>query len=275
MKALSSNYQSREDAESIAKVESLLNNVVQMCIAREREVHAIIKGARSFARRPAAQPCTRMPLSRCYLPPPCRNGRPARRLLPCSCRRQRRRRCCRRHLCRPRSSAAGRPGPHANAATPSSLLSSLLPSTPKPPKAELTAAVKQVERDAAYPEDEHAHEARVRSLGADIDRSKGEIGQLRSASESAGAQHEALRERARSASAAHDAATAELAVLEPNKRHQLSLYAHISKMSWHFEKESTVAGIVSDPKTGDIRQFEFNPRTLSHFDIVNRLWDLV
>lgn len=62
---------------------------------------------------------------------------------------------------------------------------------------------------------------------------------------------------------------------EPNKRHQLSLYAHITKVSWHFEKAQLVSGTVSDPGTGDIRPFEFDPAAMTQFEVVNKLWDLL
>lgn len=62
---------------------------------------------------------------------------------------------------------------------------------------------------------------------------------------------------------------------EPTKRHQISLYAHITKVSWHFEKQDMVSGTVSYPNTGDIRPFEFDPKNMSQFQVVNTLWDML
>ena len=55
-------------------------------------------------------------------------------------------------------------------------------------------------------------------------------------------------------------------------RHQLSLYAHVSTITWQFERHpQRVAGTVSDP----LRAFDFDPLTTSSFDIANALWDLM
>lgn len=59
------------------------------------------------------------------------------------------------------------------------------------------------------------------------------------------------------------------------RRHQLSLYAHISKITWHFDKQDRVAGTVSSGPGGDLRKFELDPQELGEFDIVNALWDMM
>lgn len=56
-------------------------------------------------------------------------------------------------------------------------------------------------------------------------------------------------------------------------RHELSLYAHISKINWQFDK-GRIAGAVSDPASGDIRQFDIPPDTPA-FAVTNRLWKLI
>ena len=58
-------------------------------------------------------------------------------------------------------------------------------------------------------------------------------------------------------------------------RHQLSLYAHISKVTWHFDKRDKVAGTVSNTSTGDICKFELDPQELGEFEIVNQLWEMM
>jgi kinetochore protein Spc24 len=49
------------------------------------------------------------------------------------------------------------------------------------------------------------------------------------------------------------------------------LYAHVSKITWQFEKRNRVAGTVSNP----LRVFDFDPAAMSDFDITNALWDLM
>ena len=58
-------------------------------------------------------------------------------------------------------------------------------------------------------------------------------------------------------------------------RHQLSLYAHVSKISWEFGAGGRVAGTVSDPVSTDLRHFDLPEGSLSQFEMTNALWDLV
>jgi hypothetical protein len=58
-------------------------------------------------------------------------------------------------------------------------------------------------------------------------------------------------------------------------RHELSLYAHISKVTWQFDREDEVIGTVSDPASGDIRRFDLDPKTMSDFEVVNKLWEVI
>lgn len=57
----------------------------------------------------------------------------------------------------------------------------------------------------------------------------------------------------------------------PPRRHQLSLYAHVSRITWQFERPARVAGTVSNP----LRAFDYDPAATPNFDIVNSLWDLM
>lgn len=58
----------------------------------------------------------------------------------------------------------------------------------------------------------------------------------------------------------------------PAHRHQLSLFAHISKVTWRLDVEDRIAGTVSDNKTGDLRPFDIDPRSLDTYSVVNSLW---
>lgn len=53
----------------------------------------------------------------------------------------------------------------------------------------------------------------------------------------------------------------------------MSLYAHISKITWHYEQSDRVAGTVSDPALGDIQLFDLDPAAMSEYALVNALWD--
>lgn len=66
-----------------------------------------------------------------------------------------------------------------------------------------------------------------------------------------------------------------VADVEPQTRHQLSLYAHISSITWQFDNEDRVEGAVSDPVSGDIRHFDLDPKAMTQFEIANHLWELM
>lgn len=55
-------------------------------------------------------------------------------------------------------------------------------------------------------------------------------------------------------------------------RHELSLFAHISGITWDFNKPATFSGTVSDVKSGDIRQFDVDPSRTSQYELVNKIW---
>ncbi|PNW75267.1 hypothetical protein CHLRE_12g519850v5 [Chlamydomonas reinhardtii] len=58
-------------------------------------------------------------------------------------------------------------------------------------------------------------------------------------------------------------------------KHQLSLYAHITRVTWRSDQQPLVAGTVSDSSTGDIRLFSFDSAATSRFELVNALWELL
>ncbi|MEW5297536.1 MAG: hypothetical protein WDW38_006707 [Sanguina aurantia] len=82
---------------------------------------------------------------------------------------------------------------------------------------------------------------------------------------------EQLQEAGVSSRAAADAA----AVEEPAIRNQLSLYAHISQITWNLSQPDVTAGAVSDAGSGDIRPFRLDSRQVSQFELVNQLWALI
>ncbi|KAF5843003.1 hypothetical protein DUNSADRAFT_3132 [Dunaliella salina] len=66
-----------------------------------------------------------------------------------------------------------------------------------------------------------------------------------------------------------------VAAEEPALRHQLSLFAHISKVMWKLDQEDRIAGTVSDPKRGDIIRIDLDPSAMTHFEAVNKLWGII
>lgn len=61
----------------------------------------------------------------------------------------------------------------------------------------------------------------------------------------------------------------------PGTRHHLSLYAHISKITWQFEARNRVAGVVSDPDAADMRPFSFDPDLTPPVELTDALWNLI
>ena len=59
------------------------------------------------------------------------------------------------------------------------------------------------------------------------------------------------------------------------RRHELSLYAHISKLTWQGQKPEMWQGAVSDSAAGDIRSIDLDSRQLSEFYMINMVWDLI
>ncbi|EIE27418.1 hypothetical protein COCSUDRAFT_64220 [Coccomyxa subellipsoidea C-169] len=61
---------------------------------------------------------------------------------------------------------------------------------------------------------------------------------------------------------------------EPRTRHELSLYVHITNISWHLQNNhNRISGKVHRPATKDIRHIDIDPSDKSQFDVVNSIWD--
>ncbi|KAJ9511152.1 hypothetical protein QJQ45_013224 [Haematococcus lacustris] len=125
---------------------------------------------------------------------------------------------------------------------------------------DLSQQVRDLDASSRYPHSEGSHERRVAALKADINVET---------------QRQELIERAsqiaqKSKSIAESAATE-----EPILRHQLSLFAHISKISWRLDQEERIQGTVSDTAKGDIWPVDINPSSCTPFEAVNKLWALI
>ncbi len=59
------------------------------------------------------------------------------------------------------------------------------------------------------------------------------------------------------------------------RRYQISLFAHISNISWSLDREDRVAGTVSNAQSGDLRPFDLAASTMDEHTLVNELWKLI
>jgi kinetochore protein Spc24, animal type len=59
----------------------------------------------------------------------------------------------------------------------------------------------------------------------------------------------------------------------PRLKHELSLYAHISKISWAYDRPDRIKGRVNG--AGEVKPFDFAPDEMTEFELVNKMWDLI
>uniref|UniRef100_A0A7S0QXS1 Kinetochore protein Spc24 n=1 Tax=Pyramimonas obovata TaxID=1411642 RepID=A0A7S0QXS1_9CHLO len=61
----------------------------------------------------------------------------------------------------------------------------------------------------------------------------------------------------------------------PDLRYELSLYTHITKINWHYEATDRVQGHLTNSKVGSVKHFDLDPNTMSEYEIVDHLWNLM
>ena len=67
--------------------------------------------------------------------------------------------------------------------------------------------------------------------------------------------------------------TVDACLCRHHRRYELSLYAHISNITWQLERgTSCVRGTVSDLVSKDIKSISLDPATMSEFELVNAVW---
>ncbi|KAL6780533.1 hypothetical protein F751_1372 [Auxenochlorella protothecoides] len=138
----------------------------------------------------------------------------------------------------------------------------------------LSSRVEEARIKAVYPEEEGAHDARLRELEARVAASKQHVAQLTTELEALGKQRQQLGSSMKEVGLKKAQVDHLLLEDEPRIRHQLSLYAHVSKISWRFDNPDRIAGTVSDPEKADVRLFDLAPQ-MPRFEATNQLWRLM
>jgi len=61
----------------------------------------------------------------------------------------------------------------------------------------------------------------------------------------------------------------------PRTKHELSLYAHISKISWHYEVTDRIRGRVNAHERKDVHPIDFAVDDRTPYQLANDLWNLI
>jgi kinetochore protein Spc24, animal type len=141
--------------------------------------------------------------------------------------------------------------------------------------AALSNNVARSKQAAVYPGPAEAHATAVAGIKSTTADAIENISQLNAQLAELRQQQEDLREKYKQLQVHSDKIEQRVADLEPRTRHELSLYAHISKIVWKFNQSDRIAGMVSDKAHGDIRSFDYDITQLPPAEVVNKLWDII
>lgn len=61
----------------------------------------------------------------------------------------------------------------------------------------------------------------------------------------------------------------------PATKREVSLYAHISNIAWHYEERDRIVGRVNARASRDVRAIDMPMRPGSEFRVANALWDMM
>ncbi|GAX83510.1 hypothetical protein CEUSTIGMA_g10935.t1 [Chlamydomonas eustigma] len=140
----------------------------------------------------------------------------------------------------------------------------------------LSCSVMDLEALSVYPESQNFHQKRIEALQKDGEATAGALISVEREIKMHEDQLLQVAERARNAMARRQGLERTVSTEEPFLRHQLSLFAHISKITWKLDREESVAGTVSDQKSGDLRPFDVpDSQSLSQYELVNKLWQVL
>ena len=140
----------------------------------------------------------------------------------------------------------------------------------------LSSRADEAEAEAAGPPLNVLEETQA-ALNEEVSQKKAELEAMNAQVASIEEERRQLSEQAREIRSRRSTVDAAVHDALPRTKHQLGLYAHISKISWEAAAmhEGEVAGHVSDPKRGDVMPFAFKKGECSDVELANRLWDLI
>lgn len=140
---------------------------------------------------------------------------------------------------------------------------------------ELTRRVSVAQVEATPTEPENAHENRVKQVEAQklaageyltsMEQEAQSLEQMQAELQAQGADLKVKRQEIDS-----------MAMEEvPRAKHELSLYAHISKISWHYEVTDRVRGRVNAHEDKDVHSIDFALGDRSDYQLANDLWHMI
>ena len=140
----------------------------------------------------------------------------------------------------------------------------------------MAASLREMEHAATPPEPPGAHEMRVQQMTIEATRAHQQVSSMQQEGMRLQNEREGLKGQVKELGAAKDRLVALNTQVEPEIRHKVSLFAHISRTTFHFEKLPRIAGTVADPAgPGGIKMFDIDASQTSRFDLVNHLWSLM
>lgn len=140
---------------------------------------------------------------------------------------------------------------------------------------EMTQQVRETQAAATPLEAREVHHQRVRQLSYSTQEAKENVDSLNQATRGLQDQREACKAAGLHLLSRGQQVQELATITEPHARHELSLYAHISKLTWQGRSSQHWLGAVSDSAAGDIRTIDLDSQQLSEFEMVNRVWDII
>ncbi|KAL0051586.1 hypothetical protein WJX82_010402 [Trebouxia sp. C0006] len=138
---------------------------------------------------------------------------------------------------------------------------------------ELSRHVEETQEAATRLEAPEAHFQRVHRLSSSTQQTKENVNSLNKAARGLESQREACKSAGLQLQSRGQQVQELATISEPHARHELALYAHISKLSWQGKDLQKWSGTVSDSAAGDIRTVDLDTQQLSNFDMINKVWD--
>lgn len=140
---------------------------------------------------------------------------------------------------------------------------------------EMTKRVTVAEKKATPPEPAGAHHGRLAQVEGEKRAAGDYLASMEQEAQSLEQMQADLKARAASLKVKRQQIDAMATEEVPRTRHELSLYAHISKISWQFDAPNRIQGRVNAHDFKDVRIIDFPEGEISKFQLANDLWELV